>query len=80
MTEVGETEIGRLAGMPEANVAGHFAAALTGRSGEKLGWFIGYAPVDDPRYALAVVLEDGSPQAAAMIGTRVLSLATPLIP
>jgi len=80
MTEVGETEIGRLAGMPEANVAGHFAAALTGRSGEKLGWFIGYAPVDDPRYALAVVLEDGSPQAAAMIGTKVLSLATALIP
>lgn len=44
------------------NVAGHGGAAYSGR--KKLSWFIGLAPADAPRYAIAVLLE-GPPANAA---------------
>ena len=44
-------------------VAGHGGAAYSGR--KKLAWFIGLAPADAPRYAIAVLLEDPPANQAA---------------
>ena len=55
---------------------GHQAIALTGAEGKMLAWFSGFAPFDDSRYAVAVLLEDGSVEAAAQIGRELLERAT----
>jgi len=52
---------------------GHQALALTGQEGQSLAWYSGFAPLDEARYAIAVLLEDGSPQEAAKIGREVLT-------
>ena len=65
--------------MPHAErggVAWHAGTGLSGRS--KLHWFIGFAPVDAPRYAAAVLIEDAegrlaSEGEAAEIGLKLLT-------
>ena len=54
---------------------GHPALALTGQEGQSLAWYNGFAPLDDSRYAIAVLLEDGSAEEAARIGREVLRSA-----
>lgn len=51
---------GRLAQIPETDAAGKTGTAEYGRkgSGLKLGWMICFAPFDQPRYAIALVLEE----------------------
>jgi peptidoglycan glycosyltransferase len=52
---------GRRAAVPEVRVAGKTGTA-EGPSGFPHSWFIGFAPVDAPSIALAVLIE-GSPTA-----------------
>jgi peptidoglycan glycosyltransferase len=54
---------------------GHTAVALTGAEGKRLAWFSGFAPFDDSRYAVAVLLEDGEAERAAQIGRELLATA-----
>ena len=57
-------------------IAGWAGAAESGRPGAPShAWFIGYAPVEAPRYAVAVIVEyeqDGW-QAAAPVGVEMLN-------
>ena len=59
---------------------GHKAVALTGAEGKTLAWFSGFAPSDDSRYAVAVLLEDGDVEGASRIGRTLLKSATSLKP
>jgi cell division protein FtsI/penicillin-binding protein 2 len=52
---VGGTAHGQ--GLDALKVAGKTGTAQTGRSGEPHAWFVGYAPADDPRIVVAVILE-----------------------
>lgn len=52
--------------------SGHVAVARAGAEGRTLAWYLGFAPYDDTRYTVAVLLEDGDTQAAAAIGLAVL--------
>jgi penicillin-binding protein A len=63
MREAVEGDLGRrftrgakVAGVPTAGKSG---TAELGGSGEPHSWFIGFAPVDDPRVAIAVLVERG---------------------
>jgi peptidoglycan glycosyltransferase len=61
-----------------ADVAGWAGSAESGRAGAPPhAWFIGYAPADEPRYAVAVIVEYGQDgwQAAAPVGVQVLERA-----
>lgn len=51
---------GRLAAVPGVDMAGKTGTAEVGRKeeGRKLGWMIAFAPFDDPRYAVVVMVED----------------------
>jgi peptidoglycan glycosyltransferase len=54
---------------------GYSAIALTSTGGRTLAWFSGFAPFDDSRYAVAVLLEDGEVEAAREIGQELLRSA-----
>jgi peptidoglycan glycosyltransferase len=54
---------------------GQQATAVTSTGGKTLAWYTGFSPFDDPRYAVAVLLEDGDPRAAKDIGDAVLGAA-----
>lgn len=49
---------GTAAQIPGVRVAGKTGTAETGRPGANDVWFIGFAPADAPRYAVAVALSD----------------------
>ena len=51
---------GRLARVPGIEMAGKTGTAEYGpkEEGKKRGWMIAYAPVDEPKYAIAFVLDD----------------------
>ena len=51
---------GRLAVHPFVQVAGKTGTAEYGpkKQGRKLGWMIAFAPYEDPKYAIAMVIED----------------------
>src|SRR4029450_6042534 len=51
---------GAAAQIPGVRVAGKTGTAETGRSGRNTTWFISFAPVDNPRDAVAVVLQNQS--------------------
>ncbi|HET7088928.1 MAG TPA: penicillin-binding transpeptidase domain-containing protein [Anaerolineae bacterium] len=60
----------------ESDVAWHAGTGLSGRS--KLHWFVGVTPIDAPRYAAAVLIEDAegrlaSEREAAEIGLKLLT-------
>ena len=46
----------KVSGVPTAGKSG---TAELGGTGEPNSWFIGFAPVDEPRIAIAVVVEQG---------------------
>lgn len=58
-----ESPVGRQfttgADVPGISVAGKSGTAELGGSGEPHSWFIGFAPVDHPRIAIAVIVERG---------------------
>jgi peptidoglycan glycosyltransferase len=51
---------GTAAQIPGVRVAGKTGTAETGRQGRNTTWFIAFAPVDNPRVAVAVVLQNQS--------------------
>ncbi len=51
---------------------GHSAEALSGRAGRRLAWFTGFAPLDDTRFVVTVMLEDGDSAAVRQIGQALL--------
>lgn len=53
---------GRLAGVPGVTMAGKTGTAEYGRKdeGKRLAWMIAFAPYDNPRYAVALVVEEGA--------------------
>jgi peptidoglycan glycosyltransferase len=63
------------ANTPNGVVAGHAGVALAG-PGRYHAWFIGFAPANAPRYAIAVLIEDSASAAqAAQVGSKVLRTA-----
>ncbi len=67
MEPLGQTENGtRYVGtsydsaVPEVRFAGKTGTAETGRGKQTHGWFVGYAPWDDPEIAVVVFVENGS--------------------
>ncbi len=77
---------GRQAHTPGWTAAGKTGTAEIGRKeeGRKLGWMIAFAPFDQPRYALVVMVEDamsGGTTAAPLVKkilTRLLELERPM--
>ncbi len=71
-------EFGQAAGvqLPGISVAGKTGTAETG-TGTSHAWFIAFAPVDDPRVAVAVIVEDGGQGStvAAPIAGQVIAAA-----
>ncbi len=63
LESVVENGSGRKAGSDYVSVAGKTATAQTGKSqhGEEIynAWFAGYFPVDNPKYAVAILKENG---------------------
>jgi peptidoglycan glycosyltransferase len=63
MEQAVEGDLGRLfttgAAVPGIPTAGKSGTAQLGGSGEPNSWFIGFAPVDHPKVAIAVVVEQG---------------------
>jgi penicillin-binding protein A len=49
---------GTAAQIPGVAVAGKTGTAETGRTGVNTAWFVCFAPADNPRYAVAVVIEN----------------------
>ncbi len=84
MQKVVSTGTGTAAALEGIEVAGKTGTAEKG-DGSNLAWFIGFAPADDPRVAVAVVVEDtastggaaAAPLAAAVIKS---ALAQPALP
>ena len=61
MVGVVEGGTGRAAALPDVRVAGKTGTAESGVEGRPpTVWFVGFAPADAPRVAVAVVLEDGA--------------------
>lgn len=60
VTEPGGQGTGRLAWVPGWGSAGKTGSAEDGVAGEEVhAWFVGWVPVDRPRYAIAVLVENG---------------------
>jgi len=59
---------------------GHRARAFAGAKGKTLAWFSGFAPFQDSRYAVVVLLENGETTEAAEMGRELLVEATRLMP
>lgn len=63
---------GTQAGLAGLSVAGKTGTAETGDPNRNQAWFIGYAPAEDPKVAVAVVIEDtsgtGGTEAAPVAG------------
>lgn len=72
------TAVGAFAGFPlaEIPVAGKTGTATVPGT-IPTSWFVGYAPADDPRYAVAVAVEEagGGSRVAAPIARRILEAA-----
>jgi peptidoglycan glycosyltransferase len=58
MVGVIESGSGGRARIPGVRVAGKTGTAEVGKSVETHAWFIAFAPADDPRIAIAIVLEN----------------------
>jgi peptidoglycan glycosyltransferase len=79
-----EGDLGRLfttgAAIPGVPTAGKSGTAQLGGSGEPHSWFIGFAPVDHPRVAIAVIVEQGGRggERAAPLGGQLMARALQL--
>ena len=74
---------GTKAGLSGLSVAGKTGTAETGDPNRNQAWFIGYAPADNPKVAVAVVIEDTSGtggQVAAPIAGSVMRTALSALP
>ncbi|GAA5159754.1 peptidoglycan D,D-transpeptidase FtsI family protein [Ornithinimicrobium tianjinense] len=60
MVSVVESGSGTAAALPGMSVAGKTGTAEYGTQGAAHGWFTGFAPADDPRIAVAVVVESAT--------------------
>ncbi|MCI6585246.1 MAG: penicillin-binding transpeptidase domain-containing protein [Mobiluncus porci] len=58
MQEVVQSGSGKAAALPGISVAGKTGTAETGIGAGKDQWFVGFAPAESPRIAVAVVIED----------------------
>ena len=69
MRLAGERGTARLAGNPGMPVAGKTGTAQVRKDGKPttLAWFVGYAPVQNPRIAIAVMIE-GVPEQETAYG------------
>jgi peptidoglycan glycosyltransferase len=80
MTQVVQSGTGTAAQIPGVQVAGKTGTAETGVAGRNTVWFISFAPADDPKVAVAVVLEAQSGtggELAAPIARTVLQALMP---
>jgi peptidoglycan glycosyltransferase len=60
MVQVVQHGTGTAAAIPGVQVAGKTGTAETGVTGEKPHtWFVGFAPAQQPRYVVAVLVEHG---------------------
>jgi penicillin-binding protein A len=63
MVQAVEGSLGKLfttgAAIPGVVTAGKSGTAQLGGTGEPHSWFIGFAPADHPRVAIAVIVEQG---------------------
>jgi peptidoglycan glycosyltransferase len=79
-----EGDLGRLftsgAAIPGVPTAGKSGTAQLGGTGEPHSWFIGFAPVDHPRVAIAVIVEQGGRggERAAPLGGQLMARALDL--
>jgi peptidoglycan glycosyltransferase len=58
MAKAVESDTGQAAQLPRIRVAGKTGSA-EGADGAAHAWFVGFAPADDPRVAVAVLIEHG---------------------
>ena len=59
-----------------SGVAEFTVSALAGPDGQRNTWYLGFAPAESPRFAVALVLEDAADVAAAAeIGRALLEAA-----
>jgi peptidoglycan glycosyltransferase len=77
MVSVVTSGSGMRAQIPGVTVAGKTGTAEAGKSVETHAWFIGFAPAEQPRVAIAIVLENAGVggQVAAPAARRVLEAA-----
>ncbi|MGH8930497.1 MAG: peptidoglycan D,D-transpeptidase FtsI family protein [Egibacteraceae bacterium] len=75
MVGVVERGTGRGAAIPGVTVAGKTGTAQTGEGRAPTVWFVGFAPADNPRVAVAVVVENGGGVGDEATGGR---LAAPI--
>ena len=77
MVEVVKAGTGTKAKVSKVEVAGKTGTAEVGADLKSHAWFIGFAPADDPRVAIAVLVENGGGggSTAAPIASRVLKKA-----
>jgi peptidoglycan glycosyltransferase len=71
MEAVVQSGTGTNAQISGVRVAGKTGTAQTAKGSPPLAWFTSFAPVDDPKVAVAVVVEDGGTYGEAASGGRV---------
>lgn len=71
MIGVVDNGTGTAAQIPGVQVAGKTGTAETVPNEKPHAWFIGFAPADHPRYAVAVLVEHGGSAASEVTGGRV---------
>ncbi len=71
MEAVVDSGTGRNAQISGVRVAGKTGSAQTAKGAAPLAWFTSFAPADDPKVAVAVVVEDGGAFGEAASGGRV---------
>jgi peptidoglycan glycosyltransferase len=71
MEAVVQSGTGTNAQISGVRVAGKTGTAQTAKGAPPLAWFTSFAPADDPKVAVAVVVEDGGTYGEAASGGRV---------
>lgn len=81
MVQVVQQGSGVLAQVPGVSVAGKTGTAQTGTGQGPHAWFVAFAPADQPRVAVVVLVEHGGEGAtvAAPIAKQIMQLALPLV-
>ena len=71
MESVVQSGTGTNAQISGVRVAGKTGTAQTSKGSPPLAWFTAFAPADNPKIAVAVVVEDGGTYGEAASGGRV---------